>query len=168
MTVTPIKTPDPLATVFDQIRITVKTYQHAPVFTVAEGTEIKAQIAGGHTKNLFLKDKKGGLWLVVALGDTRVDMNWLSKRLNAPRFSFGKPDLLLNVLGVTPGSVTPFALINDTDRKVQVVLDQAMMEQELVNYHPLENDKTTTLTPQDLSVFLDHLGYTPQVIDFTR
>jgi Ala-tRNA(Pro) deacylase len=99
-------------------------YEHAPVFTVEEAAVVNSGQPGVHTKNLFLKDKKGGLWLVVLRDDFRLDLNALSKQLASPRFSFGSGELLVETLGVPPGSVTPFALINDRDHKVRVVLDR--------------------------------------------
>ncbi|MEI9930948.1 MAG: prolyl-tRNA synthetase associated domain-containing protein [Rhizomicrobium sp.] len=104
-------------------------YAHAPVFTVEEALQVNLSQPGGHTKNLFLKDKKGGLWLVVLRDDFQLDLNALSKQIGAPRFSFGSGELLIETLGVPPGSVTPFALMNDTDHKVRVVLDAEMLKQ---------------------------------------
>ena len=96
----------------DELGIPAATHRHEPLFTVEDGRHLHEGLPGGHCKSLFLKDKKGALWLVVALHDTRVDLKLLQKALGAARFSFGKPDLLMEVLGVTPGAVTPFALIN--------------------------------------------------------
>ena len=106
-----------------------------------------ASLPGGHCKSLFLKDRKGGLWLVVALEERRIDLKLLADSLGAPRFSFGSAELLLEVLGVAPGSVTPFALANDTAHRVAVVLDKGMLEHDPLNYHPLVNDRTTAIAP---------------------
>ena len=120
---------------------------------------------GGRCKSLFLKDKKGALWLVVMLGEDRLDTGALQKNLGAARLSFGKPDLMRSVLGVEPGSVTPFAVINETAKAVQVVLQRRMMEMDLLNYHPLRNDATTTISPTDLLKFLTAVGHDPLIID---
>lgn len=163
-----IDTPEPLSSHLDDLGIAVTTYGHERVFTVDEGQDIKARLEGGHTKNLFLKDKKGALWLVVALGDTKVDLKWLPGRIGAARLSFGKPELLEEVMGVTPGSVTPFALLNDTERRVTVVLDAAMLEHDILNFHPLSNDMTTAIGSGDLVTFIKSLGYDPVTVDFEK
>jgi Ala-tRNA(Pro) deacylase len=116
----------------DRCGIVHATLEHAPVFRVEEGAEIKAALPGGHTKNLFLKDAKGRLWLVTALGDTRIDLKALPKAIGAARLSFGSAELLHQTLGVRPGSVTPFALINDAGRRVGLVVDQALLDSDPV------------------------------------
>ncbi len=143
--------------------IAFKTVTHAPVFTVEESKSLRGIIAGGHTKNLFLKDKKDGLWLVVLREHVSVDLNALSKQLGAPRFSFGSPELLIRTLGVPPGSVTPFALMNDRERKVRVVLDAGMLALEPLNFHPLRNDRTTAITSADLLKFVRACGHEPVI-----
>ncbi len=150
---------------FDELGINPVTREHPPVYTVEEARALRGDIPGGHCKNLFLKDKKGQLWLVVALEDARVDLKTLPDRIGAARISFGKPDLLMQVLGVEPGSVTPFALINDRDCAVNVVLDAAMMRCDLVSYHPLENTATTTLTPDQLLTFIRSCGHKPAIVE---
>jgi len=162
------ETPEPLAEKFAALNINAVTYSHPPIFTVEEGRDFKKDIPGGHTKNLFLKDHKGKLFLVTALWDTAIDLKKLPARLNAGRFSFGSAPLLAEVLGVTPGSVTPLAVVNDLLRRVTPVLDARMMEEQTVNCHPLKNDKTTGLTPQDLVRFMESLGYNPLIVDFSR
>ena len=118
----------------------------SPVFTVAESQAIKQEIPGGHSKNLFLKDKKGRLFLVVADAETRIDLKRLHEAIGASgRLSFGSAELLREMLGVEPGSVTPFALVNDRERRVTLVLDEALMRSEPVNFHPLVNSATTGL-----------------------
>jgi Ala-tRNA(Pro) deacylase len=126
---------------------------------------LRGTLPGGHCKSLFLKDRKGGLWLVVVLEDRRLDLNALSARLGAPRFSFGSPALMEEVLGVTPGSVTPFALINDRAHRVAVVLDADMLEHDPLNYHPLENTRTTAIAPGDRVRFLEATGHSPRLVD---
>jgi len=144
------------------------TLDHAPVFTVDEGAEIKAALPGGHTKNLFLKDAKGQLWLICALHDTRVDLKRTAPAIGAAKLSFGSPERLFEALGVRPGSVTVFALINDRSGAVRLVLDQALLAHEQVNFHPLSNDATTTVSKAGLLSFLTALDRTFQVVDFAR
>lgn len=148
----------------DELNISATTKTHPPVFTVEEARALRGDIPGGHCKNLFLKDKKGQLWLLVCLEDAAVDMKSLPSRIGAARISFGKPDLLMEVLGVEPGSVTPFALINDAENRVNVVLDADMMACELVSYHPLTNTSTTTLSPAGLLAFIKSCGHQPQIV----
>ena len=141
------------------------TVEHAPMFTVAQSTGLRATIPGAHTKNLFLTDKDGRLVLVVAKDDTQVDLKALAKRLGLGRFSFGSAELLEKVLAVPAGSVTPFALMNDTAARVIVVVDQALMDFAEVNCHPLENSATTTLATRDLLRFIEATGHQPAIIE---
>ena len=157
-------TPDQLFARLDALGIAHRTHRHPPVFTVAEAVALRGQLPGGHCKSLFLKDKKGGLWLVVALEERRIDLRRLADRLGAPRFSFGNAALLFEVLGVRPGSVTPFALANDTAHRVRVVLDEGMLEHDPLNYHPLENDRTTAIAPGDLLRFIEDCGHRPLIV----
>lgn len=161
-----VPTPEPLATLFFQQGIRATTYVHPPVFTVAEGAEFKQAMPGGHTKNLFLKDKNESLWLLTALWDTQIDLKTLPARIGAGRLSFGSAALLEKKLGVIPGSVTPLALVNDAGREVRPVLDARLMTGAIVNCHPLRNDMTTGLSPAALLGFLQQLGYDPLIIDF--
>ena len=157
-------TPDQLFAFLDSLGIVHKTVKHPPVFTVDEARALRGQLPGGHTKNLFLRDKKHALFLVVVGEDALIDLKGLHRLLGASgRFSFGSADLLGEVLGVTPGSVTPFAAINDTDGRVTVVLDAAMMEHETLNYHPLINTMTTSIARQDLVKFLAATGHPPRI-----
>ncbi len=157
-------TSDELLQHLTSLGIKSTTTQHYAVFTVEQARALRGEIPGGHCKNLFLKDKKGVLWLVVCLEDARIDLKGLPARIGSARISFGNADLLREVLGVEPGSVTPFALINDTAHRVNVVLDDKMMASELVSYHPLVNTATVTLTPADLLKFITDCGHEPQVI----
>ncbi len=150
-----------LFALLDRLGVTHVTHEHRPVFTVAESDDIKAALPGGHTKNLFLKDRRGGLWLVCALGETRIDLAALAKALGAQRFSFGAADLMRDVLGVSPGAVTVFALINDQLNRVSLVIDRALMAHDPVNFHPLANDATTSLSPAGLLAFLTETGHRP-------
>lgn len=150
-----------LFALLDSLGIAHTTHAHAPVFTVAEARALRGALAGTHTKNLFLKDRKDGLWLVVAREDLPVDLKALARALNAQRFSFGSPALLLETLGVPAGSVTPFAVINDRDAKVRVVLDEGMLGCDPLNFHPLRNDRTTAIAAADLIRFLAATRHTP-------
>lgn len=161
-------TPDALLARLDELGIEHTTHDHPPVFTVEEAQAHTAHLPGGHCKSLFLKDKKDGLWLLVCLDRRRIDMNRLARVVASPRFSFGKPDLLGEVLGVTPGSVTPFALINDGERRVQPLLDSAMLAHDRLNYHPLTNDRTTTIAAADLVRFIESCGHAPRILDLDR
>jgi Ala-tRNA(Pro) deacylase len=146
--------------------IATRTVRHPPLFTVEDSQRLRGDLAGGHAKNLFLKDKKGALWLVVAEEDRRLDLNRLDRVLGSARLSFGKPDLLMEVLGVPPGSVTPFALINDVERRVSVVLDAGLMAKEPLNFHPLTNEATTIVAKDDLLRFIAACGHVPRIVDF--
>jgi Ala-tRNA(Pro) deacylase len=153
-------TPADLFAYLTRLGLETQTFEHAPVFTVAESRAIKAAIPGGHSKNLFLKDRKDRAFLVVARDETRIDLKRLHETIGAAgRLSFGSADLLRATLGVEPGSVTPFALINDTHRRVAVILDAALMACERVNFHPLVNSMTTTIARGDLLAFLRATGH---------
>ena len=158
-------TPDQLIQHLTDLGINASTTEHEAVFTVEQARALRGEIPGGHCKNLFLKDKKGALWLVVCLEDAVIDLKALPTLIGAARISFGKADLLGEVLGVEPGSVTPFALINDTAHRVNVVLDAKMMQHDVVSYHPLVNTATVTLTPDDLLKFISSCGHEPQIIE---
>ncbi|MBI1273985.1 MAG: prolyl-tRNA synthetase associated domain-containing protein [Alphaproteobacteria bacterium] len=158
-------TKDELFAFLDQLGITHKTISHRPVFTVEDGKDVWPLVDGLHCKNLFLKDKKGKIWLVVMPAAARADLGQIEKIIGAARLSFGKPDLLMEVLGVTPGSVPPFALINDQSRRVTPVLDQSMLQSPYVNYHPLRNDHSTTIASADLLRFVNALHYQPLIVN---
>ncbi|KQY35414.1 DNA-binding protein [Caulobacter sp. Root487D2Y] len=142
------------------------TLDHPPVFRVEEGLEIKAALPGGHTKNLFLKDAKGQLWLISALGETAIDLKRLHTVIGSARLSFGSAELMAQTLGVTPGSVTAFGLINDTTHRVRFVLDADLAKADPVNFHPLANDATTAVSQEGLRRFLAALEITPMIVDF--
>jgi len=144
--------------------IETETVEHPAVFTVAESSVLERRLPGGHTKNLFLKDRKDRLFLIVALGHARIDLKTLHKSLGCERLSFGRPELLAEVLGVPPGSVTPFALINDTACRVTVILDADMMRYERLNYHPLANTATTNIARDDLVRFIRSCGHEPRIV----
>lgn len=159
-------TPEDLYARFDALGIAYTTTKHRPVFTVEEGADLKASMPGGHSKNLFLKDKKGALYLLSALGDTQIDLNAVSKLIGSARFSFGNAELLMQYLGVTPGSVTLFALINDADGKVRLILDEGLFAYDVVNFHPLSNDATTAVSPADMLKFARDTGHEPLRLAF--
>jgi Ala-tRNA(Pro) deacylase len=156
--------PDELFGYLDSLGIAHKTVTHLPVFTVGEANELRGNVPGAHTKNLFLRDKKGTPFLVVALENTVIELKSLHRLLGATgRFSFGSPELMRELLGVEPGSVTPLAVINDKACRVTVVLDAAMMAHEVLNFHPLVNTGTTTISRQGLLEFLDATGHQPRI-----
>ena len=136
-------------------------YVHAPMFTVEDGHALYAGMPGGHAKNLFLKDRKGALFLAVVEASTPVSMRALEKKLGAARLSFGRPELLAEILGVTPGAVTPFALMNAAPGSLTVVLDEGLMDADPVHFHPLRNDVTVGVSPAGLLRFLEALGHKP-------
>lgn len=142
------------------------TTDHEAVFRVGEGEEVKSAVPGAHTKNLFLKDAKGRLWLISAKDDTVIDLKRLHTVIGAARLSFGAAELMVETLGVTPGSVTAFALVNDRDHRVTFVLDKALAEAAQVNFHPLVNTATTTVSQAGLRRFLAAVGVSPLVVDF--
>jgi Ala-tRNA(Pro) deacylase len=144
-----------------KLGIEAVTHEHPPLHTVEESRALRGEIAGAHSKNLFLKDKKGALWLVTALEDTPVDLKTLHRQLGSARLSFGKPDLMREVLGVEPGAVTPFALVNDSAASVQLVLDEALLAHDTLNFHPLENTATTSIARDDFLRFIADCGHEP-------
>jgi Ala-tRNA(Pro) deacylase len=158
-------TPDDLFAYLDRLAIAHRTVSHPPLFTVDQSQALRGSIPGGHTKNLFLRDQKGNLFLVVAIEDAVIELRSLHRRLGASgRFSFGSAELLREALGIEPGAVTPFAAINDTAGRVSVVLDAAMMEHETLNYHPLRNTMTTSIARDDLVRFLEATGHRPRIV----
>jgi Ala-tRNA(Pro) deacylase len=144
------------------------THDHPAVFRVDEGHELKVAMPGAHTKNLFLKDKKSRLWLISARQDTVVDLKRAPKTIGSDRLSFGSETLLYETLGLTPGSVTALGLINDTERRVSFVLDKALWDADIVNFHPLTNTATTALAQDDFRRFLTLIGREPVVVDFSH
>ena len=156
-------TPDDLFAFLDKHGIAHKTATHPPLFTVEQSRELRGTIPGAHTKNLFLKDKRDSVFLVVAPEDAAVNLKTLHQKLGAGRFSFGSSSLMQDLLGVLPGAVTPFGAINDTQGRVTVVLDAGMMEHETLNYHPLVNTMTTSIARDDLVKFLESTGHMPRI-----
>ena len=155
----------------DALGIAHETYNHEPIFTVEQGAHLKAQWPGGHSKNLFLKDKKGQLVLISAKDETQIPLKGLHRHIGPNgeigRLSFGSAELMEEVLGVTPGSVTIFALMNAAPGRIaHVILDAALMACNPVHFHPLENTATTALSPNDLLTFAADCGYEPKIMDF--
>ena len=144
------------------------THDHPAVFRVGDGPDLKAAMPGAHTKNLFLKDKKGRLWLISARQDTGIDLKRAPKTIGSDRLSFGNEALLYETLGVTPGSVTALGLINDAGQRVTFVLDKALWDADIVNFHPLTNTATTALGQAAFRGFLALIGREPMVVDFSR
>ena len=158
--------PQQLFARLDQLGIAHRTVEHPPVFTVEEAKALRGNLSGHHIKNLFLRNKKEEMWLVVALEDRAIDLKRLGEVLGAGRLSFGSADRLKRYLGVEPGSVTPLALVNDEGRAVQLVLDRGVADGGPVNAHPLVNTMTTALAPADLLRFFAATGHTPHWLDF--
>lgn len=159
------KTPDDLFRFLDELAIAHKTKSHPPVFTVAESVSLRDEIPGGHTKNLFVKDKKDNFFLLTVEENAAVDLKTVHTIIGAAsKVSFGKPEKLMEYLGVAPGSVTAFGAINDTGRNVTFVLDEALMQHDIINCHPLSNDATTSIGRDDLVRFMEATGHTPLVL----
>jgi len=155
-------TPDDLFAVLARLGIRTQTVEHEAAFTVEDGKRLHgARLQGVNVKNLFLKDAKDRLWLVSAPWERVIDLKTLPQRIGSKRLSFGSPTLLMEVLGVIPGAVTPFAPINDTAKRVTVVLDAWMMRQETLNVHPLVYTATTNIASGDLLAFLRHVHGEP-------
>lgn len=161
-------TPEQLFARLDELNIDRTTVMHAPVFTVEDAKAHRGTIHGGHTKNLFLKDGKGRLFLAVTLEDCAVDLKALGPLIGAGRLSFASPDLLRAHLGIEPGSVTPFSLINDRAITVTPVFDQAMLELAVLNFHPLVNTSTTAISSEGLLRFARACGHEPLILRFPR
>ena len=161
----PAAVPADLFAFLSELAIRTRTVEHTPVFTVAESRGIKERIPGAHTKNLFVKDRRGALFVVVARAEAKIDLKRLHEAIGAAgRLSFGSADLLRETLGVEPGSVTPFAVINDKAARVSVVLDADLMAYNEINVHPLVNTMTTTIARENLLAFLRACGHPPRVV----
>jgi Ala-tRNA(Pro) deacylase len=157
--------PADLFAFLDRLGIAHRTVTHPPLFTVEQSRALRGTIPGAHTKNLFLKDKKGALYLVTALEEATIELKSLHRKLGASgRLSFGSAEQLRDALGVEPGAVTPFGAINDTGRRVSIVLDQALMAHPTINAHPLVNTMTTSIAREDLVKFLEAAGHAPRIV----
>lgn len=161
-----MKTKTDLFKFFDALGIAYKTYEHEPLFTVEQADTVAHAIPGTHIKNLFLKDDNGQLWLLVAESHAKIELKKVMQLLKAPKLRFADANLLMQHLGVTPGSVTPFGLLNDGDHKVKVVIDASLLEGEIINAHPLENNATTAVNVEDFKKFLKAMDHKVLIIDF--
>ncbi len=147
------------------LEIAVTTHEHPPLHTVEESKALRGSLPGGHCKNLYLRDRRKRNWLLVTLEDLAVDLKALPERIGSDRLSFGSPDRLMEFLGVRPGSVTPFALINDGTQRVEVVLQAALFDHALLNFHPLVNTMTCAIGPDDLVRFIEACGHSPRIVE---
>ncbi len=159
-------TADDLISFLSELGIETSTVEHPAVFTVDEARSVRQNMPGAHSKNLFLRNKKGRMWLVVTFEDRAIDLKDLGERLGAGRLSFGSADRLMRHLGVIPGAVTPFATINDHEGSVHVAVDRAMLKVEPLNFHPLDNTKTTAISADGLLRFFEATGHSPDLLDF--
>ena len=157
-------TPEDLFARLEELGIETRTVEHPPVFTVEESQQLRGQLPGGHCKNLFLRDKKGHMWLVVCAEETAVDLKALGKRLGG-RLSFGSARRLMENLGVIPGAVTPFAIVNDRAGAVRVVIERQLAELPLLNFHPLDNARTTAIATTDLLRLLEAENHAPELLE---
>jgi len=157
-------TPEDLFRRLEELGIRTATHSHPPLYTVEESKRLRGDLPGGHCKNLFLRDRRKAMWLVVALEDTAIDLKALPGLIGSDRLSFGSAERLAEALGVTPGSVTPFALLNDAGRQVNVVLDERMLGFDPLNFHPLTNAMTTAIAPADLVRFVEACGHSPRIV----
>ncbi|MCB1500147.1 MAG: prolyl-tRNA synthetase associated domain-containing protein [Bauldia sp.] len=164
----PASTDDLMASL-GRLGIATTTVSHPPLFTVEESRALRGTIPGAHTKNLFLKDKKDAIFLVTALEDAEIDLKHLHHEIGASgRLSFGRPELLAERLGVVPGAVTPFGVINDVPPTVTVILDAALAAHATINCHPLVNTATTTIASADLIAFIRATGHEPRILPLDR
>jgi len=158
-------TPENLFERLSALGIVTETINHPPCFSVQDGEKHTGHLPGVHVKNLFLCDAKKEMWLITAPWDRAIDLKCLPEQIGSKRLSFGSVDRLMRTLGVTPGSVTPFAVINDQIQAVRLVLDAWMMQQGRINCHPLVNTMTTSIGPQDLIAFISDCNHRPQCVD---
>jgi Ala-tRNA(Pro) deacylase len=159
------KTPADLFERLDGLDISYKTINHPPLFTVDHSKALRGALDGGHAKNLFLKNKKGRIWLLVAEESAPINLKAFAKMIGAGNLSFGKPELLMEMLGVIPGAVTPFALINAEPGSITPLFDQDLLAVDPLNFHPLDNTMTTTIAKADLLRFVEALGHSYEVVD---
>jgi len=155
-----------LYALFDRHGIAYAHNTHPPLFTVEESKALRGDLPGAHVKNMFLKDRRGQLWLVTCLEHRKIRIRDLEKQIGAPKASFGKPEVLWEALGIRPGAVSPFGLINDTGHRVRVILDEQMLAVDPINAHPLHNEATTTLSTADFRRFFEITGHAPEIVDF--
>lgn len=156
-----LRTKEELIAHLESLGLQTETITHPPLHTVEDAQAWRRDMApGGHFKNLFLKDRKDRLWLIVALEETRIRLNKLYKRLEgAGRLSFASPELMDEVLGVKPGSVTPFGLVNDRQKRITPVFDEGLLAHDRLYFHPLDNRATTAISRADFLKFLEACGH---------
>lgn len=159
--------PKTLLQLMDELNLKYRVYDHDPIFTVEEGLHLKDNIPGTHCRNLFLRDKKKKMFLVVAANETEIDLKKLPDLIDSGRLSFGSGDRLWENLGIRQGSVNPFCIVNDTDNNIRIILDAHMMAQPLVNYHPMDNAQTIGLSPDDLVTFIKSTNHEPEIVDLS-
>ena len=159
-------TSDDLLARLQSLGVDAKTSTHPPLRTVEDSKRLRGELPGGHVKNLFLRDKRGRHWLLTSLEDAKIDLKRMAQRLDAAKFSFANAEALKTMLGIEPGAVSPLAVVNDTEGKVTVVLDEAMLTCDPLNVHPLVNDRTTTMATADLLRFLESCGHKPVLMRF--
>ncbi|MFC1854589.1 prolyl-tRNA synthetase associated domain-containing protein [Candidatus Dependentiae bacterium] len=152
---------------FDKHNIKYKNHKHNRIFTTKDRIEIDTPIPGAHTKNLFLRNKSGDFWLISMLHE-RLDIKKFQQIVDSGKLSFASPQMLMEKLGIEPGSVTPFALLNQTSQGIAVILDEKMMEHETLNFHPMRNDMTTSVSKDDFIKFVKLCGHTPAIIDLPK
>lgn len=163
-----METKNDLYTYFNQLGISSKTFEHEPLFTVEQADKVAHSIPGTHIKNLFLKDDNGQFWLLVAEAHAKIELKKVMQLLKAPKLRFADAPLLMQYLGVLPGSVTPFGLINDRNHSVKVILDHSLLAATIINAHPLENSATTSISLEDFKKFLKATGHHPIIIDLAN
>lgn len=151
---------------FDALGIAHRTIEHPPLYTVEQSKQLRGDLSGAHSKNLFLRNKKGKMWLLTCLEYRQLDLKTFRHHIGSSALSFCSPERLMRYLGVIPGAVTPFAVINDHAAAVQVLLDSALLDINPLNFHPLDNTKTTAIAPADLLKFLDAANHTPHLVNF--
>ena len=149
----------------DELGIKTHTVEHPPVYTVEQARQYREGMRGGFSKNLFLRNKKGKMWLVVALEDRPIRLKALGKGIGAGNLSFASEERLERHLGVEPGAVTPFGLLNDAGGLVSVVMDAGLLELDPLNFHPLDNARTTAISPADLLRFIEATGHRVELVD---
>lgn len=161
--------PEELLSLLDELAMEVKTHHHEAVFTVEESEHVTASIPGAHTKNLFVKDKKGSFFLIVADNKARISLNKIHSLIGARgRVSFANEELLMEHLGIKPGSVNAFAPINDVQKNVTVIIDAPLLKSDQINCHPLINEMTTTISRDDLLRFLDYVEHKPLIVQLSE
>jgi len=161
-------TPEQLLAQLRQLGIASETIQHEPLRTVNDAKRLRVNLPGAHTKNLFLRNKKGRMWLLTCLEDRDLNLKSLAQSIGAKQLSFASSTRLMHYLGIVPGAVSPFAVINDKTAAVTVVLDSELRDRSPLNIHPLDNTLTTTISCSDTLAFLNHIEHKPVWFDFER